>query len=558
MTRRLAAALLLAVALLGLAGPVHAASGTMAPLKPQFFDDNGAPLDGGKLFIYSAGTTTKATTYTDSGLTSANTNPIVLDSAGRCTIFLAFGTAYKFVLAPSTDTDPPTSPLWTVDGILSSPTSAASTDVVGTAGESLTAGQLVYLSSGSGSKTAGRWYRADAANTYSSTGAWAVGFAIANITSATTGTIRLTGQMTGLAGLTPGSAYYASAATPGAITPTAPDFSAPVGIADSASTLLLTQWVPSADLHNNLQAMDAQAFGGNLIRDNVFEIWAAGSSATPTHWQSSGAGVALAKVSGRIGPWAAKLTSGGGAAGSLFQIVIPTASYGTYWQGQTFSVSVWGRGSAAGAWRVAIGDGVTASYSAFNTVLTEERLGVTLTTDASASTDLYVTVEAAAGGQNVSIDGIVLVRGSIQPMRWSPSRVRREWKTFTVAGAQTTGTTKGGWTLSTPYPIIVKEVRGNLGTAATGATLFAVDFNKNGTTMLGGTKLTFTASATTANNKAPDSATYSAYCLTRDDAITFDIDAVGSTIAGSDLTVGVVYESFPSPLDEWLGITDIN
>jgi hypothetical protein len=37
------------------------------------------------------------------------------------------------------------------------------------AGEALTLNQCVYLSDGSGSKTSGRWYRCDAANTYSST-----------------------------------------------------------------------------------------------------------------------------------------------------------------------------------------------------------------------------------------------------------------------------------------------------------------------------------------------------------------------------------------------------
>ena len=49
----------------------------------QFFDNNGNPLSGGKLYTYAAGTTTPKTTYTSiTGLT-AHTNPIVLDSAGR-------------------------------------------------------------------------------------------------------------------------------------------------------------------------------------------------------------------------------------------------------------------------------------------------------------------------------------------------------------------------------------------------------------------------------------------------------------------------------------------
>jgi hypothetical protein len=49
----------------------------------QFFDDNGDPLSGGKLYSYAAGTTTPQTTYTTSGGTVPHANPIILDAAGR-------------------------------------------------------------------------------------------------------------------------------------------------------------------------------------------------------------------------------------------------------------------------------------------------------------------------------------------------------------------------------------------------------------------------------------------------------------------------------------------
>lgn len=69
----------------------------------QFFDNNGSPLVGGQLFVYTAGTTTPATTWTDNSGATANTNPIVLDSAGRTTneIWLDGGLVYKFVLKTS-------------------------------------------------------------------------------------------------------------------------------------------------------------------------------------------------------------------------------------------------------------------------------------------------------------------------------------------------------------------------------------------------------------------------------------------------------------------------
>jgi hypothetical protein len=70
----------------------------------QFFDNNGNPLAGGKIYTYVAGTTTPATTYASSTGT-ANANPIVLDSAGRtpAQIWLTSGSSYKFVLKTSTD-----------------------------------------------------------------------------------------------------------------------------------------------------------------------------------------------------------------------------------------------------------------------------------------------------------------------------------------------------------------------------------------------------------------------------------------------------------------------
>ena len=69
----------------------------------QFSDSNGAPLSGGLIYTYAAGTTTNAVTYTsNTGLTN-NTNPIVLDSAGRtpAEIWLTGGSFYKFVLKDS-------------------------------------------------------------------------------------------------------------------------------------------------------------------------------------------------------------------------------------------------------------------------------------------------------------------------------------------------------------------------------------------------------------------------------------------------------------------------
>lgn len=53
----------------------------------QFCDANGQPLAGGAVYFYVVGTTTPLATYQDQGLTVPNSNPVVLDSAGRATIW---------------------------------------------------------------------------------------------------------------------------------------------------------------------------------------------------------------------------------------------------------------------------------------------------------------------------------------------------------------------------------------------------------------------------------------------------------------------------------------
>jgi hypothetical protein len=91
----------------------------------QFFNPSnaGTPGSGYKLFTYIAGTSTKQSTWIDSTQTIQNANPIILDANG-----VAAGSAssgvwgdptlnYKFVWAPANDTDPPTSPIRSIDNI---------------------------------------------------------------------------------------------------------------------------------------------------------------------------------------------------------------------------------------------------------------------------------------------------------------------------------------------------------------------------------------------------------------------------------------------------------
>lgn len=214
-------------------------SGTYAPNPAlQFLDNNGDPATSYQLFTYLAGTTTKVTTYTDVGLTVANANPIVLDAAGRCTILLSPAVSYKFVLATSTDTDPPASPVWSRDNVKGVPLTEVQSTISGTAGEAIAAGECIYLSEGDGSRTSGRWYLADADNDYSSSTANSLGFATAAIASGEDGEILISGRLEGFSGLTAGTLYFVSA-TAGDITSTGPTNLRAVGEADSTTSLIV-------------------------------------------------------------------------------------------------------------------------------------------------------------------------------------------------------------------------------------------------------------------------------------------------------------------------------
>lgn len=83
-------------------------------IRQRFFDANGKPLSGGKLYTFKAGTTTPQVTYSDPDCTVPNLNPVILDSEGYADVWFNSG-AYKFVLKNANDEI-----LWTKDDIKAS------------------------------------------------------------------------------------------------------------------------------------------------------------------------------------------------------------------------------------------------------------------------------------------------------------------------------------------------------------------------------------------------------------------------------------------------------
>ena len=74
---------------------------------------------GFQLFFFETGTTTKKSVFAEAALTTPLTNPVIADANGYFPqIFMeSTGNDYKVVLSDDTDTDPPSSPIFTADPV---------------------------------------------------------------------------------------------------------------------------------------------------------------------------------------------------------------------------------------------------------------------------------------------------------------------------------------------------------------------------------------------------------------------------------------------------------
>ena len=117
---------------------------TLLPEGKQSFQNSaGAPLVGGKLYTYDAGTSNPRATYQDAAGTTPNTNPVILDARGEATIF--WSGSYKVVLKDASDVT-----IWTVDNV----SGVSSAELASTAGAGLV-GFLYAAVYGAG--TVGKW-----------------------------------------------------------------------------------------------------------------------------------------------------------------------------------------------------------------------------------------------------------------------------------------------------------------------------------------------------------------------------------------------------------------
>lgn len=86
----------------------------LMPMPRLWLEDYASP----KCFFYAAGTTTKQSAYSTSALSTALANPLSADANGLfAAIYFDPALSYKVVVAPSTDSDPPTNAIYTQDNL---------------------------------------------------------------------------------------------------------------------------------------------------------------------------------------------------------------------------------------------------------------------------------------------------------------------------------------------------------------------------------------------------------------------------------------------------------
>lgn len=227
---------------------------TLLPPPYQTVEDiNGYAVAGATVTFKNTGTAVLAVVYADADGLVISPNPVTVDAAGRFTVFLSPGQVVDVEYR-----DPFGALIKTVPGVQAVPSASGNVDTTGTFGEVVTAGQLVYLSSGDGGKTAGRWWLA---NTNQLQGLHrTLGMTLGAGTAGGTGTIRTDGRVDGLTGLVVGAQYFVGA-TFGV--PSLAFSQRIVGQADTTTSLVLTANPP--DLGTYVEFFSAPGVYAQLV-----------------------------------------------------------------------------------------------------------------------------------------------------------------------------------------------------------------------------------------------------------------------------------------------------
>lgn len=241
-------------------------------------------------------------------------------------------------------------------------------DITVTAGEGIAANDGVYIAVyGTVGLSAGNAYRTNASSPNSGSNAFVAGFALSAISSGTSGRVRIAGSLDGFVGLTPGALYYC-ASSAGAISTTKPAYPRLMGMAVSATVLVL-----------NVRGANTLVYSG--VTGTYGYVMGGFTSASTT----SGSATAE-RVTFSADTFAAKTTANLSLARA---------------HGQSGTVSQSGvKGYACG--------GVTSGSAGTQTPVTDKLTFSTETTAAQTTANLSVALRATAGVSEVTSKGYLL------------------------------------------------------------------------------------------------------------------------------------------------------
>jgi hypothetical protein len=308
--------------------------------------------------------------------------------------------------------------------------------------------------------------------------------------------------------------------------------------------------------------------GVNLVQNDDFLVWPAGDAAAPDGYTLGGGGAAVARVgtglgdtTRKVGDFAAKVTRAAIDA-TLTRTVLGTAAFtrADFLKGRYAAGGAWVYCATANAARVAVYDGVGFAYSAYHTGGgTWEWLPVTrLINLAATRLDIIPQVNNAIAGNAVfSGLSLVIIDADLNLPHELLCPVQVGTIHFSVGGAVGAALNIHGYQPGRPG--IVKDVQLFIKTAPTGQPLI-VDVNTwDGAALTSMFSTRPQIGSTLFQGGAQPDTTYARRCFAANSGatrptggeITFDVDQVGSGVAGSDLRIEVRALEYQSPLERF-------
>lgn len=314
-----------------------------------------------------------------------------------------------------------------------------------------------------------------------------------------------------------------------------------------------------------------QLLGGvgavNLVMNDDLLCWPDGDSSVPEGYTLTGAaatiarcGTGLGDTTRKIGDYCAKVTRSGTDV-NFARIAIQGAAFtrADFVKGLYYAAGAWVKCSTPNVARIFVSDNAGTTYSSYHTGgVSWEWLAVTRQVNV-AGTALISGMQTGNADTSAYISGLtsMLLDSSQTLTRYIPAPVVYGAFHFSVAGAVAGATNVHGYEPARAG--IVKDVQLFIKTAPTGQAL-VVDVNTYdgaSQTSMFSTKPQI-ADGAYRGGAQPDG-TYARRCLRGTSGatlyaggeLTFDVDQVGSGVAGSDLRVEVRTLQYTSPLERF-------